>query len=185
MIKKSKRGFIVSWYALFVETGKENVVEKILTNHFDQHVFRCLVPKKIVSEKKNGVSYDSIKTLFPGYIFIQTNIISTIYYDLMSIPMTYYMVNCGKYKNDNCQTYYSEIPEEDMNWILQITDKEGLLSYSDVIIEDRQVQVITGPLQGMEAFIKKIDKRKKRAKIEIELLGEIKTLDVGINILSR
>nr|WP_162305437.1 antiterminator LoaP [Brevibacillus laterosporus] len=175
----------MSWYALFVETGKENVVEKILTNHFNQHVFRCLVPKKIVSEKKNGVSYDSIKTLFPGYIFIQTNITSTIYYDLMSIPMTYYMVNCGKYKNDSCLTYYSEIPEEDMNWILQITDKEGLLSYSDVIIEDRQVQVITGPLQGMEAFIKKIDKRKKRAKIEIELLGEIKTLDVGINILSR
>ncbi|CCF15401.1 transcription termination factor nusG family protein [Brevibacillus laterosporus GI-9] len=175
----------MGWYALFVETGKENVVEKILTNHFNQHVSRCFVPKKIVSERKNGVVYDAIKTLFPGYIFIQTNITSKIYYDLISIPKTYYMVNCGKHKNDDYQTYYSEIPEEDMNWILQITNKEGILSYSDVIIQDKQIQVITGPLKGMEALVKKIDKRKGRAKIEIDLLGELKTLYVGINILNK
>lgn len=45
--------------------------------------------------------------------------------------------------------------------------------------------VQSGPLKGKEGIIKKVDKRKNRAKVQLNFLGREKTIDVGIEVLSQ
>ncbi|MFG0216967.1 KOW motif-containing protein [Brevibacillus porteri] len=51
------------------------------------------------------------------------------------------------------------------------------------MITDSKITVKKGPLAGKEGIIKKVDRRKKRAKIVIDFLGDERMIDVGIEIL--
>ncbi|MRA76150.1 transcription antiterminator, partial [Bacillus thuringiensis] len=57
--------------------------------------------------------------------------------------------------------------------------------YSKVYIENSKVTVASGPLKGMEGIIKKIDKRKRRAKLCLSFMGLDKMVNVGIEVLSK
>lgn len=176
----------MSWVALFVETGKEDAVKKLTKLFFayKSQPIKCLVPKKIVSEKKNGIVYEVQKVLIPGYIFIQTDFSPKIYYLLRSIPNVFYVVKSGNFKWDQSNNFFSEIPIDEMNWILNLTNELGIIEYSDVVLlPNHQVKVIAGPLLGKESIIRKVNVRKRRAKIKVTLLGEQKLLDVGVNFI--
>jgi transcriptional antiterminator NusG len=53
------------------------------------------------------------------------------------------------------------------------------------IIEGDQIIVERGPLKGYEGFIKKIDRHKRIAFIDIELFNTITTIKVGLEIVSK
>ncbi|MEV2500230.1 antiterminator LoaP [Paenibacillus larvae] len=172
------------WYVLFVTTGKEDVVGKYISNFCNHLSLQCFIPKKVVPECHKGVRRDVIRVLFPGYIFIRTTMSSNLYYLLKEIPNLHYIVNSGDRKKDKSCGFYSAIPEEEMEWIRDLTGNRDTIEYSEVSIINKKVKVISGPLKGKEAMIKKVDKRKRRAKIEVTLLNKTNLVDVGINILS-
>ncbi|MCG7407075.1 antiterminator LoaP [Paenibacillus sp. ACRRX] len=174
----------MSWFALFVKSGEERDVEGFINQHFDKQSLFCYVPKKLVPEKKQGCVHDSAKVIFPGYVFINTSIISTLYHRLRKTPKIYYLVKSGEHKLDQSYSPYSEIPDEEMDMFLQLVGPNDMLGYSDVIVMNKRAKVIAGPLFGKEGIIRKIDKRKGRAKIEVMFLGETRMIEVGINILS-
>jgi len=175
---------MMNWYVLRVMTGKEVEVLNSLTKIYDLTILKCLLPKKEVTEKKNGKTYETLKILFPGYVFIHTLMTPNMYYSLRQIPNILYLVMCGERKGDVSYSYFSEISQNEMYWILSMTDQQGILSRSEVIINNKMVQVISGPLVGMEGNIIKLDKRKQRVKIAVHFLGEIRHVDVGVHILS-
>ncbi|MBD8496935.1 antiterminator LoaP [Paenibacillus arenosi] len=172
------------WYALYVETGKEDAVSKNLNKLLKEYPLQCFIPKKIVPEYRDGTIHDSVCVLFPGYIFIRTEMNADLYYNLKQVPDLYYLVNCGEHKKDKSCGYYSIISEEEMNWIYKFTGKQGIVDYSNINIINKKVEVVSGPLKGKEGLIKKVDKRKRRAKIEVSFLNKTSLIDVGIHILS-
>ncbi len=123
--------------------------------------------------------------MFPGYVFIQTLLTPDIYYNIRNIPKVHYFVYTGKYKQDQSYSWYSRIANHEMNNILALVDQDGVVRYSRIDIVDKQVKVLEGPLEGKEELIKKVDKRKRRAKIELNLMGESRTLDVGVHISDK
>ena len=50
---------------------------------------------------------------------------------------------------------------------------------------DDEIQVISGPLYGWEGIIKKIDKRKGRAKVLFRVSDNEHLVDLGINVLQK
>ncbi|MBW4080628.1 antiterminator LoaP [Paenibacillus sp. S150] len=174
---------MVNWYALFVENGKEDLVQKHLHLKFDQCALRTLVPKRKITEKKEGIVNHVMKQMFPGYIFIQTEMNSVIYNDIKSTLRIYKLLNIGNFY-ERKETHFSSIALEEMDVILKLTGSEGYIDYSTVHIDkDSKVTVISGPLKGLEGIIKKIDRHKNRAKIVINLLRQNLTVDVGIEVL--
>ncbi|SYX83888.1 antiterminator LoaP [Paenibacillus alvei] len=174
----------MSWYALYVKSGEERDVEGFLNKHYDQQSLLCYVPKKLVPEKRQGNVHDSVKVIFPGYVFINTNIISALYYHLRKTPKIFYMVKSGDHKLDQSYSPYSAITDEEMSMFLQLFGPNDMLGYSDVIMIGKRAKVVSGPLYGKEGIIRKIDKRKSRAKIEIMFMGESRLIEVGIKFLS-
>jgi transcriptional antiterminator NusG len=176
-------GGSMNWYSFFVQSGKEEEIKLFMDRFYALQHLSCLVPKRMIPERKQGKTRHCTKVLFPGYIFIQTGQIHDLYYNIKKTPYILYMVNGGIHKHDQAANFFTPIPKEQMDWLIQLCGVNGTMGYSDIIIGGNQIKVTSGPLLGKEAMIRKIDKRKSRAKIEVQLLNEVKLIDVGINVL--
>ncbi|MCM3216696.1 antiterminator LoaP [Niallia taxi] len=172
----------MSWYALFVEGGKEELVQRYLELYFNKSNLMSIVPKRKVPEKKYGVTRHVKKKLFPGYILIQTNMDRLTYNKIRNIPKVHSVVNTGPAYSTQQGFYISKLEDKEINFISKLLNEEGLIEYSQVCIENSLVNVISGPLFGMENLIKKVDKRKNRAKLHFDFRGKEMKFDVGIEI---
>jgi transcriptional antiterminator NusG len=177
----------MNWYALFVETGKEDLVQTMIRKYFDESAIHAIVPKRKLQERKQGQIIEVCKTMFPGYVLINTRMNSNIYYTLKRIPRYYRLLNKYSHNDQNEEFYennlFSKIDDSEMDSILQLIDHDGTIDYSTLYLEDGKVFVRKGPLMGLEGVIKKIDKRKKRARIVLNFMGNEICLDLGIEML--
>lgn len=56
---------------------------------------------------------------------------------------------------------------------------------SSGIIENDRVQILSGPLMGMEGNIRRIDRHKRIAYMEIEMFGRTVEMKVGLEIIRK
>ena len=76
----------MEWYVIFVKTGEEELVQNWLTMYFNKLILNSIIPKKRICERIKGSMIYTIKKLFPGYVFINTEMNSEVYYKIKSIP---------------------------------------------------------------------------------------------------
>lgn len=186
-------GMAMKWYALHVKTGGEELVKKQIIRHYNIEECECCVPKRRVPEKRNGYLFDVTKVMFPGYVFIKMKINFELYYSLKSFIGVYSVVNYSNkidlnytepYQDE--EVFFKPIPEEDMSPILSVLNPiNDVMEYSTFNLSLQAVKIVSGPLVGQEERIRKIDKRKRRAKLAIDILGEEKLVDIGFEILNE
>ncbi len=165
----------MKWYALFVETGREIQIQKWIQYFFDPSECYSVVPKRKSTEKRQGIKHQVIRTLFPGYVFIKTDMCVEIYYKLARVPNIIRILNNG--------FYWSYIEDVEMALIMKLVGDNGIVDFSKVLLENTKMFVKEGPLQGMEGMIKRADRRKSRATIMLDFMGEPRMIDLGIDIL--
>lgn len=167
----------MEWYALFVETGKEEEVQKWLNFSFNEGTLHTLVPKRKLNEKRNGKWQSIIKKLFPSYVFIKTNIDLNIYKKIRDLPHVIRILNTD--------SYYTQIDQKEMSILLRLIGENSLIDCSKVLLENSKIIVKEGPLFGLEGIIKKIDKHKSRARVQLNLIGDLRMVDLGIELLYK
>lgn len=167
----------MSWYVLFVETGKESLIQRWIKVFLNSNSCYSIFPKRLVTEKRNGVIEHVEKPLFPGYVFINIDMSPKNYYSLKKIPRFFKVLNNGE--------YYSKLNDYDIEVILKLTQNSNIIDYSRVFIENSNIVICEGPLKGMEGLIKKIDKRKKRATVEIQFLNKSRLVNLGIEFIEK
>ncbi len=165
------------WYAIFVQTGKENYVKDWIEYYFKKSELKVFIPKKKMKEKRKGHYYEIVRTVFPSYIFLYTNMNIEKCNKLKRLPNVYRIL-----KDDN---YFTNIDQKEMNIILKLFGREEIADYTKIFYENDKVEIIDGPLCGFEGLIKKIDKRKNRATITFDLLGQERKIDLGVEILKK
>lgn len=168
----------MNWYAVFVESNKEMLVKQWIKYLFKECNCYSIVPKRKLIERKKGKINEVVRKLFPGYVFIYTDMSVEIYYKLTGIPGVLKIL-----RQDG--TYYSKINDEEMKPILKLIGNGEIIDYTQIYVEKTKVFVKSGPLKGMEGIIQKIDKRKRRAKILLELMSREKLVDVGIEVIGK
>lgn len=160
------------WYALFVLTGKENEVRDRLQYRFKNIEIRVVVPRRSLRERKNGEWAFKTKPLFPGYVLINGYIGVKEYYMLKDVPGLLRVLRSGY--------DMQEIDEQEMSVIGKMICNSDIVGISSIYTKDDRIVVTSGPLLGLEGFIETVDKRKGRAKVRINFLGEPRTVDFGI-----
>lgn len=163
-----------NWYALFVVTGEEDKVKERLSYRFRDKL-RILVPKRKLRERKGGVWTNNVKNLFPGYVLLYGKISADEYYELKGIPGLLRLLRAG----------YEplRIDHHEMEIICRLICNNETIGFSDVLIENGKVVVVDGPLVSMEGLIANIDRRKGRAKVILNFMGEPRTVELGITVL--
>ncbi|GAB6085009.1 KOW motif-containing protein [Alkaliphilus crotonatoxidans] len=66
-----------------------------------------------------------------------------------------------------------------------MVDHEGLINISQALIIDDRIRIMEGPLLGKEGIIKKLDKRKGRAKVEFTINYNTLLIDLGIDVIQK
>lgn len=69
--------------------------------------------------------------------------------------------------------------------LLKMGGEKQKVEMSTGIIEGDLVHIFTGPLQGMEGMIKKIDRHKRMAYLEIEIFGRKVEMQAGLEIIKK
>lgn len=162
------------WHGMFVVTGDEDKVKERVKYRLPED-YTVMVPKRKLRLRKGGIWRVETKILFPGYVLINGEINTDIYYRLKNIPNVLRLLKTG--------TTVAPIDSHEMDMLSRLICNSEEIGFSNVLLENGRVRVVDGPLFSLEGIIQSIDHRKERAKIRLNFLGEERTVDLGIAFL--
>jgi len=163
-----------NWYAMFVKTGEEDNVKARIEYRMKDEI-RIVVPKRRLRERKNGQWFYNIRNLFPGYVLLNGYIDTSKYMNFKTVPGIIKLLTSDKMP--------LRIEDEEIEIISSLVVNDDIIGFSRLLYENEVVRVVDGPLKSMEGLIVSVDKRKGRAKVRLQFMGEERTVDLGISII--
>lgn len=149
-------------------TGKERECRQRIR----ESGIRAEVPSRIMPELRSGEWRDREIVMLPGYVFVQLELTAKDYYRLSGVPdMVRILPGGGR---------YDPVPEEQMRWVLTLANGGKPWGISEARDENGAIRVLSGPLTGRENDILRWDRRRRRAKIRVQVLNETRMIDVGL-----
>lgn len=127
--------------------------------------------------KSNGSYEKRIQPLFPGYIFVITDTIDAFYDELKKVDGFKRVLKEGD--------FFTPISKEEAAFIAGFTDDDYNIGMSEGYILDSKVYITSGPLLGREGVIKKIDRHKRLAIIELYFMGQPQLVRMPLEIVSK
>jgi len=162
------------WHGVFVVTGDEDRVKERVKYRLPDD-YTVIVPKRKLKLRKGGIWRVETKVLFPGYVLINGEINTDVYYRLKNIPNVLKLLKTG--------TTVAAIDSREMTVLARLICNSEEIGFSNVLLENGRVRVVDGPLFSLEGIILSIDHRKERAKVRLNFLGEERTVDLGVSFL--
>lgn len=172
-----------SWFVFFVQTGKEEKVCKHLNDVFSNGEFVSFIPKIELVYKKSKKICKEFKPMFPSYVFASTKTDGKDFFNL-TVPIMRSNKDIIKLLGKEHPNHMA-IQEKEKAFLLRFCDDEYIIRKSLGFIEGDRVFVTSGPLQGRESIIKRIDRHKRRAEIELEFMGDVRITSVAIEIINK
>ncbi len=172
-----------NWFVFFVRTGKEQVVCNYFNERLNNKGLAAFFPKVQLVYKTSKQVRKELKPMFPGYVFAETDL------DARSIAIqTSQMVRTSKHLfkllgNENSD--YMPLHEEEKAFLLKFCDEAYIVRESKGLKKGDKVFVTSGPLQGRESIIKRIDRHKRRAEIELGFMGDVRRVRLSLEIVER
>jgi transcription antitermination factor NusG len=146
------------WYALWTKSRHEFKAEEALLNKGFEVFLPTIVKQSIRKDRKKYYK----APLFPGYIFIKTDLYTDIYIDIVR---THGIVNVLGWKEKKAPS----IPEKQIESLKILVDRNIPLENHPFLKVGSYVKVIKGPLKGVIGIIKSI-KNKRRLIVQVDLL---------------
>lgn len=170
------------WYVFFVRTGREQKVEQFLRERLDIDMFMPFVPLQECLFKINGTVKKELKPLFPSYVFIESEISSQEF-----IKRTRTLIYASR--DIICILRYSDteivMRESEKQVLLSLCNDDHCIESSSGIKEGNRIHITDGPLKGWESIVKKVNRHKRQAWIEIEFMGSIRLVSVSLEIVDK
>ena len=162
-------------YVIYTQARNEHKVEarcreKILLP--DEDVY---VPLYDREKKRNGEIRIVRDVLFPGYIFYETEHERSLKERLKRIEEMSKLLGAG----DEIVPLYAD--EERL--VRKLCGKAHVLDISRGYMAGGRVSVIQGPLMGFDGLIRKVNRKKRTAVIEVELLQRRIEVTVGFEVI--
>lgn len=166
------------WYVVQVRTGAEENIRIQCQKRIPETILtRCFIPYYEEKKRIRGEWVTQKKVLFPGYVFMITEDLEELYLQLRDVTGLTRLLGTG----DEIVPLTSEEEE----FLRRMGGEEQVVRMSEGIIEGEKVHVTDGPLQGMEGYIRKIDRHKRKAYLEISMFGRIQSVQIGLEIVKK
>ena len=166
------------WYVIQVRSGREEIIRKSIQSVLSEDSYEeCRIIYWESMRRYQGAWHKVQKIMFPGYLFIQSQDVGLLSQELRKIQKLTKLLH-----------YDHEIvaltPSEKAFMYHLLGDQEVVeMSYG--IQEGDQVIVMEGPLKGQETRIRRIDRHKRKAIIEVHFLGTLRELEIGLEIVEK
>ena len=167
------------WYVIRVATNDEEKVKMF----FERNGFETKVLYRELFRKKEEGTAAIRKLLFPGYIFVLSEL-DALEFDKAITDLRF---KYGKYfenlKYDNEGT--PALTHEEKRYLSHLAGDDEVVQTSVGFIEGDKVIITDGPLSGMESKIVYINRHKRIAKVEMDFMGEKRTITVPLEIVYK
>lgn len=169
------------WYVIWTITGKEEVLEEELKKVLPKKLYRkCWTPKKLERQKWNGKYEDMEKVLFPGYLLLDTDCPVDIHEYLKKTRK--FTIMHALLRNEDT---FMPISRQEEQILRRLTGDGSCIDISVGNIRRGELHILQGALCGMEEYIVKIDRHKRKAYLEMELFGRIQKWSAGLEIIEK
>ena len=171
----------MDYYVVQVSTGKEkNFIEDAeFKNKFDELSYSIVFPQRILKIRKAGKVTEKQLPVFAGYLFIGTDKISKELYQPLKRCKGFY-----RFLPNNQEPRFLE--GRDLEILNQFISFGGLAKISQVVFDENdRIKVIEGPLSGLEGYIVRVNKRKGRATVCLDMCQTAFSIDLGFEILNK
>lgn len=143
----------------------------------------AFVPQIELIFKNSEFIRKQLKPMFPGYVFTES-IVDEIEF-ITYISKIVRFSKCIFYILGKDDLNYMKLSEDEKDFLLGFCDDEFIVEDSIGFIEGDKIFVTSGPLKGRESVIKKIDRHKRRAEIELEFMGDLRRVNVALEIIEK
>lgn len=166
-------------YVIQVRAGHErralSLIEKMTEPQLYQEIF---IPQYETMKRFRGEWQLRTETLLPGYLFVITNQPSAMALQLRKVPEFTRLLG-----NDDM---FTPLADQEAALIGTFTDIDHrTIRMSEGVIEGDEIVILKGPLMNQQALIKKVDRHKRIAYLELEMLGRTVNVKVGLEIVRK
>ena len=202
--EKGGRRMAAQWYVAQVASGKEASTARLCERFVGTPVCEaCFAPECEVMWKTGGQWELKRKLLFPGYLFFVTKDVDALNDELRKIPAMARLLGapCDGATSDVASSAVTDngtvvrswrersafmpLTADERDWFLAFSDAAHVVRMSEGVIEGDTVKVTRGPLVGREGLIRKIDRHKRRAYLEVTMFGRTIPASVGLEIVRK
>ena len=161
------------WCVLATKVGREELIQQMCKRHLNKKIYsRCMFPLCEQREHYRGTWHTKLEKVFPGYLFFDTGDPDELSRQLRK----------EKIMAQNDKLFV--LTPEDVQCLLFL-GRTGVFPMSQGIIVNGRVIILSGPLVGEESRIRKVDRHKRRAWLQIKLFGKPYTVVVGLEISQK
>lgn len=171
------------WYVIQVRTGSEEKIvvqcQKIIQEQDCEGsaLRKCFIPYYEQKRRYEGAWHTEQKKLFPGYVFLVSDNLEQLQESLTEIVGLTKLLGIGE--------EIVPLMEEEVQWLKKLGGDSQVVEASIGVIEHDEIRIVSGPLEGMEGCIKKIDRHKRLAWLEVAMMGRIMEVQVGLEVVEK
>jgi len=170
----------MNYYAIQVKTRSENKFIKLFRALYPEISFPIHFPQRQLDIRKLGKSKPSLSGVFPGYIFVEASCDEEILERQWEFRRTE-----GFYRFLKSNQEITPLADRDLELVLHFINNAGPVAGRSKVYfnENSRIVVVEGPMAGLEGRIVKVDKRKGRAKINLDLYNDSFTIDLAFEVI--
>ncbi|MBF0232170.1 MAG: UpxY family transcription antiterminator [Desulfamplus sp.] len=155
------------WYALFTKSNFENVVNEQL----EKKSIEVFYPKISVKSKRKDRKKIYQKSLFPGYLFVKTDLQAPEYLNILQTK--------GVVRLVGTRNVFVPVPDENIESLKIIISGTHMVTTGTLLKKGDRVLIINGPFSGVIGFFERYASNSSRVVVMIEALGQFVSVDVS------
>ncbi|HTX71876.1 MAG TPA: antiterminator LoaP [Rectinemataceae bacterium] len=169
----------MKYYAIHVLTESEDDYVRRLTPLLGGRRIFC--PKRVLTIRRRGIQRKETSPVFPGYVFLESE-------DLLGDLDTYWAARRTpgfiRFLRDNSAPL--ALSEQDRQLLLHFMSFGEYADTSKVSFDENdRIVVLAGPLKGLEGKIVKVNRRRGRAKVALDICETGFLIDLGFEAVER
>lgn len=165
------------WYVVQVMTGQEYNITNLCKMYLLDEEEEVFVPLGERKKKIKGNWKICQEILFPGYVFFMTENVEDLFYRLKKVNGLTKILRTG----DD----FTPLHDSETKFLQKIGKEKHVVELSVGYIEGDQIVITSGPMIDCLGEVKKIDRHKKTAILEVELFGRLTDVTVGLEIVEK
>ena len=175
---------IMKFYAIRTQNNKEkSVLEKlsleIERSNISNLIGRKIIPTEKVMSSKNGKKFFRERTIYPGYVFIETSALGELNSILKGIQGA-----TGFVRSKSGDIH--PIKDEEVRNLLTIEDEkreviERMVRFS---VSD-EIRIIDGPFDTFKGKIDEIFEEKQKVKVGVLVFGRVTPIELNYDQIER
>jgi transcriptional antiterminator NusG len=170
---------IMYYYAIQVRTSAEDDFIRRAAFTAAAANGRFFAPKRLLPIKKGGKTIKKLYMVFPGYVFYETDELGDeVRWAIRRLD--------GFYRFLRSSSSPTPLSEADRRILLHFISFGERADISKVTFdENERIVVLEGALKGLEGQIVKVDRRRGRAKVALDICSEGFLVDLAFTVVEK